>query len=211
MFKLMTALVGACAIAFCAGCSSAQGAKGDVGAQGPMGSTGPTGATGAKGEAGTQGAQGPLGPGGAFTLSEIDGGVIGTLVGASTQSATFFRDGYVWAIDPTGAVSSFVSGMQLSFASTDCTGTPYLAGVLFPRYTFTVAFGQNQAGAPVYHAKSQLQFEVLPRSQLSQQSASAPPTCQAVTGGTMTPLFAVEPVPVALPGPFMPPVQMVPR
>jgi hypothetical protein len=105
-----------------------QAAQGTTGPQGPAGATGATGASGPPGPAGPQGASGPTGPAGGSKLSVYDanGVRLGTLISLSQ----FYPD--IWYMDDSGGLWFWDLGLfgvwQSNYVSTDCSGTPYVAG-----------------------------------------------------------------------------------
>jgi hypothetical protein len=125
-----------------AGPAGANGATGPVGPAGPPGATGSQGPSGAPGPAGPQGARGATGPAGpagpaggsGLTVTDTNGVTIGQYVDAGASGFVIARttsgkpfllpinaSGFItWVNPPTGANS------VLEFASTDCSGTPYL-------------------------------------------------------------------------------------
>ena len=107
-------------------CNGGRGDVGPAGPQGPAGLQGPTGPQGPPGTTGVPGTQGP--PGLPYTVSGANG-TLGAMLGLSGRTVTYVDTSpsrYVWTIDLGNAQPRFPQE-TLYFATTDCSGTPYVA------------------------------------------------------------------------------------
>jgi hypothetical protein len=105
------------------------------------------GVTGATGNTGSTGATGPAG-GGGVTLRDSGGAALGTVVGLATTNystiSVLTSTFHLVKFRPEGG---YQNDTNLLFASTDCTGQPYLASLnstqLYPRFARTLVYAKN--------------------------------------------------------------------
>jgi hypothetical protein len=124
------------------GPSGAVGANGTTGATGPRGQQGWTGATGPQGTpgpvgaTGPQGPQGPAGSGGALTVRDSNGLMVGQYASAGAGEFVVMKtasghpfilpidsNGFTWWLNPAIGADS-----NVEFATPNCTGTAYVGG-----------------------------------------------------------------------------------
>jgi hypothetical protein len=112
-------------IAIGVGCA---GQKGDTGPQGDPGAEGAPGTPGTMGAQGAAGAKGDPGTAGAkaYDLVDGNGATLGKYLGTWGLNSVSYMDGagLIWTYFGNGAFD----GGTVFYASTDCTGTPYLWG-----------------------------------------------------------------------------------
>ncbi len=114
----------------CNGADGIPGSAGPTGPQGPAGPAGAAGATGQQGPAGPQGAVGPQGPPGSkqLVVKDANGAFVGPLVYTTDSAILVFLPaiGRIVPLDPTTGSAAIGASAWLVFASSDCSGTPYL-------------------------------------------------------------------------------------
>ena len=119
--------------------SACSGSRGDVGPAGPSGPQGPLGPQGPQGPKGDTGSQGPQGPSGLpFSVVDKTGATLGALLGISGRMITYSdasSSHYIWTVDLFNAHPTFPQA-TLYFASTDCSGTPFVDGNPTPQLLF---------------------------------------------------------------------------
>lgn len=145
------------------GATGPQGLKGDTGAMGLQGPTGPQGPAG--GPIGPTGPQGPMGPAGGPAPQLVDsyGNVVGAIYGTTNTSGMILAlvkannerllvpFGWANAGSPSPQLMLGTTG-YLAFASSDCSGTPYIVSGWgpYPGASKPSAIFQAAGGAVIY-------------------------------------------------------------
>jgi len=158
-----TGAQGATGLPGATGATGLQGLKGDTGAMGPQGFQGAIGPQGPAG--GPTGPQGPMGPAGGPALQIVDGSgtSVGSVYGATNTAGMVLAVAKInnerlivpfgWAnpSEPSPDLGLGTTG-YLAFASSDCSGTPYIVSGWgsYPGATKPSAIFQSGTGVVVY-------------------------------------------------------------
>ena len=117
---------------------------------GPQGPQGPQGAAGPQGPAGAAGPPGPSGNG--LVVKDANGNVVGTAVAYDGYSIeTLLNDGTIQDVNATTGQIGYDTPGNFFYASTDCTGPPYVSSVSSAQTPFA-APTHRAVGDPLYTA-----------------------------------------------------------